>query len=278
MAIKRGLGKGLDALFVDNEIENTKEEIINISQIEPNKEQPRKNFDVDNLTELAESIRLYGVIQPILVRPLTNGNYQIVAGERRWRASRIVGLSQIPVIVKEMSDNDVMKIALVENLQRQDLNPIEEALGYKSLIDEFSLTQEEVSKSIGKARSVIANSIRILNLPPEVVSLISKGEISKGHAKVLLSLSDTDIILDISKMIIEKQLSVRQLEQIVKSCNKPKIENDSNKKYKTFFVETELSLKDKLGTSVRIKQGKSKCVLEIDFYSDEELSKILENF
>lgn len=278
MATKRGLGRGLDALFLDNDIQTKKEEIVNVSQIEPNKDQPRKHFDNENLTELAESIKEYGLIQPILVRPLTSGNYQIVAGERRWRASRMAGITEVPVIVKELNDSDVMKIALVENLQRQDLNPIEEALGYKSLMEEFSLTQDEVSKSVGKARTVITNSLRLLNLPDETLQLIAVGDISKGHGKVLLSIIDKDYIVEFSRLIVEKQLSVRQLEQIIKNHSRSDTKNEKDKRIKPFYIEAEISLKENLGTDVRIKKSKNKHTLEIDFFSDDDLNNILANF
>jgi len=280
MAVKRGLGRGLDALFIDNEIEANKEEFISISKIEPNKGQPRKFFDDASLTELADSIRVYGLIQPILVRPLISGNYQIIAGERRWRASRIAGLFEVPVIVKEMTDSDVMKIALVENLQRENLNPIEESLGFKNLMDEFSLTQDEVAKSVGKARSIIANALRILNLPKEIIDMIGRGELSKGHGKVLLSIDNDDDVVKFGHIALEKGLSVRELEQAIKVYKKSVKEktNDSTTKVKPFYIEAQVSLKEHLGTDVRIKQSKNKCVLEIDFFSDEDLNNILGGF
>ncbi|MGL5972167.1 MAG: ParB/RepB/Spo0J family partition protein [Oscillospiraceae bacterium] len=275
-AKKRGLGRGLDALFVDNEVSSREfsEETVKLSQIEPNKEQPRKNFDNDSLIELAESIKAHGLIQPILVRPVGESQYQIIAGERRWRASRIAGLTEVPVIIKEMSNSDVMKIALVENLQREDLNPLEESLGYQKLIDEFNLTQEEVSKAVGKPRSLVANALRILNLPEEVKQMIINSEISKGHGKVLLSL-EYDEMLHFAKMIDVKKWSVRELEKAIRNKGKEVSEKNAQQQ-KPFYLEVQYSLSEHLGTEVRVKDSKSKKTLEIDFFSEEDLKTIID--
>ncbi|MDK2801797.1 MAG: ParB/RepB/Spo0J family partition protein [Oscillospiraceae bacterium] len=284
MSFKRrmGLGKGLDALFVDNNTETNQGSIkLNINDIEPNKSQPRKDFDEQELATLADSIRQYGIIQPILVRPMVSGLYQIIAGERRWRASRMVGESEIPCIVKEISDIETFEIGLIENLQREDLNIVEQALGYRELIDRFDLTQDEVSQKVGKSRPVVANALRLLNLPDEVLTLLKSGDISSGHARALLSFEDEDKILEIANNIILKDLTVRDLEKLSKSfkmqnsdqiiIKKENIERD------VFFTEIELSLKEKLERNIKVrsKKGSEKGYLEIEFYDKDELQKIV---
>ena len=196
---KGGLGKGLDALFVENDTGDTSSVTLRISEIEPNREQPRKNFDEEALTELADSIRQHGVIQPLLVRPMENGTYQLVAGERRWRASRMAGLTEVPVVIKDLSEIEAMELALIENLQRQDLNPIEEAVGFQQLMERYSMTQEQVASRVGKSRPAVANALRLLNLPEQVVAMVQSGEVSPGHARALLKLEDEEQILEIAK-------------------------------------------------------------------------------
>ena len=193
MARKSGLGKGLDALFVDNSTDHANGVVtLRISEIEPNKNQPRKDFDENALAQLADSIAEHGVLQPLLVRPMTNGGYQLVAGERRWRASKMAGLSEVPVVVQEMTDTEAMEIGLIENLQREDLNPIEEALGYRELIDSHQMTQDMVAQRVGKSRPVVANALRLLNLPDGVVKMVRNGALSAGHARALLSIEDPE--------------------------------------------------------------------------------------
>ena len=193
MARKSGLGKGLDALFVDNSTDHANGVVtLRISEIEPNKNQPRKDFDENALAQLADSIAEHGVLQPLLVRPMTNGGYQLVAGERRWRASKMAGLSEVPVVVQEMTDTEAMEIGLIENLQREDLNPIEEALGYRELIDAHQMTQDMVAQRVGKSRPVVANALRLLNLPDGVVKMVRSGALSAGHARALLSIDDPE--------------------------------------------------------------------------------------
>ena len=187
---KGGLGKGLDALFVENDTGDTSSVTLRISEIEPNREQPRKYFDEEALTELADSIRQHGVIQPLLVRPMENGTYQLVAGERRWRASRMAGLTEVPVVIKDLSEIEAMELALIENLQRQDLNPIEEAVGFQQLMERYSMTQEQVASRVGKSRPAVANALRLLNLPEQVVAMVQSGEVSPGHARALLKLEE----------------------------------------------------------------------------------------
>ena len=278
---KNGLGKGLDALFIDNSTEDAKSAVkLNINDIEPKRDQPRKTFDEASLSELADSIALHGVIQPLLVRPISDGGYQLIAGERRWRASRLAGLTEVPVVIREMSDSEAMELALIENLQREDLNPIEEAEGYKLLMDTYSLTQEQAAERVGKSRPAVANAMRLLALPAEVLDLIKEGRISSGHGRTLLGLDDKSGMLKLCAEIEEKQLSVRQLEAIVKALNSPK--KDTEKKVKNakrdpYFDECELAIRNELGrkASINVKKG-NKGTLEIEFFSKEDLQSILE--
>lgn len=278
---KNGLGKGLDALFIDNSTEDVKSAVkLGINDIEPNRDQPRKHFDEAALSELADSIALHGVIQPLLVRPISDGGYQLIAGERRWRASRLAGLSEVPVVIREMTDSEAMELALIENLQREDLNPIEEAEGYKLLMDTYSLTQEQAAERVGKSRPAVANAMRLLSLPKEVLDLIKEGRISSGHGRTLLGLNDKSMMLKLCKEIEEKQISVRQLESIIKTLNNPKKDKDEKpKKVKRdpYFDECELAIRQELGrkASINVKKG-NKGTLEIEFFSKEDLQSILE--
>ena len=222
MAKKTGLGKGLSELFIDNateELGSSSAVKLKLSEIEPNKNQPRKNFDEEALAELSHSIELHGVLQPLVVRPMPDGSYQLVAGERRWRASRLAGLTEVPVVIKELTDAQVAEIALVENLQREDLDPIEEALGYKELAEKFDYTQEEISNLVGASRPAIANALRLLTLPEEVIALVSKKELSAGHARALLPLNEEARINILAEEIIRKGLSVRDVEKMVKNIS-----------------------------------------------------------
>ena len=278
---KNGLGKGLDALFIDNSTEDAKSAVkLNINDIEPKRDQPRKTFDEASLSELADSIALHGVIQPLLVRPISDGGYQLIAGERRWRASRLAGLTEVPVVIREMTDSEAMELALIENLQREDLNPIEEAQGYKLLMDTYSLTQEQAAERVGKSRPAVANAMRLLALPDEVLELIREGRISSGHGRTLLGLNDKSMMLKLCSEIEEKQISVRQLEGIIKTLNNPKKDNDDKpKKAKRdpYFDECELAIRNELGrkASINVKKG-NKGTLEIEFFSKEDLQSILE--
>ena len=222
-AKKGGLGRGLDALFADNSIEeisSTGAVKLKTMDIEPNRDQPRKVFDEDALAELADSIAKHGVIQPLLVRPMPDGSYQLVAGERRWRASRMAGLTEVPVVIKELSDDEAMALALIENLQREDLNAIEEAQGIKALMDTLSLTQDEAAERVGKSRPAIANALRLLKLPDSVIALVSDGKLSPGHARALLGFRDEQDIIETADIVIEKGLTVRDVEKLVKKRNK----------------------------------------------------------
>lgn len=275
MAGKKGLGKGLDALFFDNatEVQNGSSELLKITAIEPNRNQPRKQFDDEALQQLADSIREHGLIQPLLVRPLDNGNYQIVAGERRWRASRMAGLSEVPVIIRDLDDVKTMELALIENLQRENLNAIEEALGYKELMESYNMTQAEVSKSVGKSRSAVANTLRLLNLPEKVIGYVESGEISSGHARALLSLEDELLIVSTAEKIIKDGLTVREIEKLGKP-KKVKTEKAKAPKKDSFYDEMELALKQELNRKIKITHNGDKGTLEIAFYNKQELADI----
>lgn len=273
-----GLGKGLDALFIENDTENGSEAImLRISEIEPNREQPRKEFDEQALAELSQSIMQFGVLQPILVRPIFDGGYQIVAGERRYRASRMAGLTEIPAVIRELSDNETMELALIENLQREDLSPIEEAKGYKTLIETYEMSQEQVAQTVGKSRPAITNTMRLLLLPDDVIEKVEKGELSQGHARALLSLENKALISAIADDIIAKGLSVRQVEKLVKDLSKKPVTRERKPKSKpSYFSEVELALSEYLGNKVVVtpsKDGKGG-TLSIDFYSLEELKDL----
>ena len=275
---KAGLGKGLDALFIDNSTEENGDKLVNINDIEPKRDQPRKYFDDEALKELADSIAAHGVIQPLLVRPLSDGGYQLIAGERRWRASRMAGLSQVPVVVREMTDMEAMELALIENLQREDLNPIEEAEGYKLLMDTYSLTQEQAAEKVGKSRPAVANAMRLLVLPQEVLDMVKQGLISSGHARTLIPLSDETLIIKLAEEISQKELSVRETERIVKTLLKPKTEIVKKKKKRdAYFDECEIAIREELGRMAKINVSKgNKGTLELEFFSKEDLQSILE--
>ena len=275
---KAGLGKGLDALFIDNSIEENGDKLVNINDIEPKRDQPRKFFDDEALKELADSIAMHGVIQPLLVRPLSDGGYQLIAGERRWRASRMAGLTQVPVVVREMTDMEAMELALIENLQREDLNPIEEAEGYKLLMDTYSLTQEQAAEKVGKSRPAVANAMRLLVLPQAVLDMVKQGIISSGHARTLIPLSDENLIVKLAEEISQKELSVRETERIVKTLLKPKSEIVKKKsKRDPYFDECEIAIREELGRMAKINVAKgNKGTIELEFFSKEDLQSILE--
>ena len=275
---KAGLGKGLDALFIDNSTEENGDKLVNINDIEPKRDQPRKYFDEEALKELADSIAMHGVIQPLLVRPLSDGGYQLIAGERRWRASRMAGLSQVPVVVKEMTDEEAMELALIENLQREDLNPIEEAEGFKLLMDTYSLTQEQAAEKVGKSRPAVANALRLLSLPGAVLDMVKQGIISSGHARTLIPLTDEKLIIKLAEEISQKELSVRETEKIVKTLLKPKSEIVKKKsKRDPYYDECEIAIREELGRKAKINVSRgNKGSIEIEFFSKEDLQSILE--
>lgn len=278
-----GLGRGLDSLFADNSVEEINSSVnkLRIMEIEPNHNQPRKDFDEKALSELAESIEQHGVLQPLVVRPLANGSYQLVAGERRWRAARIAGLTEVPVVIKELTDEEVIEIAMIENLQREDLNPLEEALGYRYMMDELKITQEQAAEKVGKSRPAVANTLRLLKLPNEVQEMVKNNLISPGHARALLGFDSDDMILQTAKMIIKEDLSVRDVETLVKKSKK--VPNASKKQIRDkFFSEVELALVENLGRKVKIKEAKQDAgVLEIEFFDKDDLEGLamkLENY
>ena len=270
MAVKKGgLGRGLDSLFNENATDSKSAVTVRLNDIEPNKEQPRKDFDEEAISELAESILKHGLLQPIIVKPLSNGRYSIVAGERRWRACRLAELDEVPVIIKETDEQSLMEIALVENLQREDLNAVEEALGYRSLIDAFGLTQEQVAERMGKSRTAVTNTLRLLNLLEEELDCLRRGEITAGHARALLSCGD-DALRKQMLAAAKAGASVRELEKI--AAQKPKKERVQPKKDK-FFDEVEISLKNSLHRKINIKStGAGRGTITIEFYSKDELA------
>lgn len=279
MAVKkRGLGSGLDALFMENAIEEQSANAavkLPIHDLEPNKAQPRKTFNEEALQELANSIQLHGVIQPLLVRPLPRGGYQIVAGERRWRASRMAGLDEVPVVIKELTDAQTMELALIENLQREDLNPIEEAEGFQLLMSDFNLTQEEVSQKVGRSRSAVTNALRLLGLPENIKELARTQAISQGHARALLSFTDEKQMNEVAQAIIKGDLSVREVEHLAKDAKESKkVKTVKQKTRDTFFDEVELALSQNLGRKVRIKAKKEKGILELEFFDKNDLKRI----
>lgn len=294
MAKKRGLGKGVSALFggdidetavVSNDLslinDDDKERVtvLKLSQINPNREQPRKAFDEEKLAALAASIEKHGVIQPIIVKDVGEGYYQIVAGERRWRASRMAGLKEIPAIVRSYDELTTMQVALIENLQREDLNPIEEAQSYKALLDGFSLTQEQVSEQVGRSRSAIANSIRLLSLPDEICKLLEEKVISGGHARAILAVENDEDKLLLAKKIVDGALNVRQAEQLAKSINNKKEKSAEADEAKTEFDiqlgEIQKRMSNLLGTKVKILNGAKKGKIEIEYYSANDLDRVL---
>ncbi len=269
-----GLGKGLSALMMENAVDDmVSTNTLSINEIIPNKDQPRKTFDEGALQELADSIIQHGVLQPLLVRPLPTGGYQLVAGERRWRASRIAGLKEVPV-VKELSDVETMEIAIIENLQREDLNPIEEAEGLQALIDRCGFTQEDVAVSVGKSRPAIANALRLLKLPPEVRDMTRNGDISAGHARALLAFDNDAMIYEISQNIVKNNLTVRDVERLSKTKENVNKVRSSARRRDSFYDEVELSLTEVLGRKVKVYNGRGKGTLEIEFYSVDDLKEI----
>ncbi len=265
---KGGLGRGLDSLFSANSEETLSTEVM-LSQIEPNRDQPRKDFDEQALNELAESIKEHGLLQPILVRSKPSGGYEIIAGERRWRASRIAGLRTVPVVIKEMDEKEAAEVALIENLQREDLNPVEEAMGYRSLMVSYGLTQEQVAERMGKSRSAVANALRILDLTPNETEALKAGKISAGHARALLGAEKGSTLRSDMLRVALAGASVRELELMLK---KKKEAKKTEKTVDTYYTEVELAIKNELGRTVKITpKGKGKGTLTVEFYSKKEL-------
>lgn len=284
-AKKGGLGKGLDALFMDNEtVDSGGVVTLRLSQIEPNRDQPRKIFSEEALNELADSIREHGVLQPLLVRPLPGGSYQLVAGERRWRASRMAGLQEVPVVIREMDEEQAMEIALIENLQREDLNAIEEATGYKQLMERYGMTQEQVAKRVGKSRPAIANALRLLNLPPKVMDMVGEGEVSPGHARALLAFDDQDRIVEIAQKVKTGKYSVRDIERMAKNQDEKKEkaakapEEPAWGGKSSFLTEMEIAMSMEMGRKVRIIPNGEGGTLQIQFWDEEDLKSLAEKF
>ncbi|MBQ2696043.1 MAG: ParB/RepB/Spo0J family partition protein [Clostridia bacterium] len=279
--MKKGLGKGLGALMnTDEPVDVSKEEIktLKISQIEPNKDQPRTEFDAEKLEALSESIKKYGVLQPIVVKKLDNGFYKIIAGERRWRASKLAGLTKIPVVIKDYDDQETMEIALVENLQREDLNPFEEARGYKELMDLFSLTQEQVAQKVGKSRSAVANSVRLLSLCDEIKEFVLKKELTVGHVRALLATDNEGVQLMAARKIVNEGLNVRQTEALIKFLlqeKKPKKKNPVDEELRRYLSSLEKKLSNSLGTKVKIQNKKNRGKIEIEYYNNEDFERIM---
>lgn len=277
MAKKGGLGKGLDAIFHDNARADDGGAVeLNINELEPNRGQPRKEFSEEAMRELADSIAQHGVLQPLLVRPLLSGGYQIVAGERRWRASRMAGLATVPALIRELTDSEVMQIALIENLQREDLKPLEEAQGYQALMEEFGFTQDEISKSVGKSRPAVTNALRLLNLPEAVRGMLARGDLSAGHARTLLSFKDEAAMLAAAKRVVAEGLSVRELEKMAKKANAEKPEAVRSTRRIRYYDEAELALRDTLNRVVHVGGTTKKGVLSIEFYGEDDLKNLLD--
>jgi len=269
-----GLGKGLGALMMENSLDDgLSTSTLPLNDISPNADQPRKTFDETALNELADSIRQHGILQPLLVRPMPSGGYQLVAGERRWRAARIAGLSEVPVVVKELSDTEAMELAIIENLQREDLNPIEEAEGLQVLIDRCGFTQEEVAASVGKSRPAIANALRLLRLPEDVREMTKDGIISAGHARALLAFDNEALMAEVAGQIVARKLTVRDVERMAKTPAKA-AKRPRKSRRDPFYDEVELSLAEALGRRVKVSNSGSRGMLEIEFYSPEDLQNL----
>ena len=279
MASKKGLGKRLGSLlgdFSEDTAEKSPYQLLPIYKIEPNRSQPRQDFDEEELQSLADSISVHGVIQPLTVRELESGYYQIIAGERRWRAARMAGLNEIPAVVIEADDRKAMELALIENLQRQDLNPVEEALGYQSLMEDFGLTQEETAQRVGKSRPAVANALRLLNLSPEVLEKLRTGDLTAGHARAVLSLKSEKKQQEAAQKIIALGLSVRQAELLCKNMSREPAPEKEVTLAVDYVAECEKSLSKHLGRGVKIVNGKRKGKCELEFYGQEDLQNLLD--
>ena len=269
-----GLGKGLGALMQENSIDDgLSTNTLPISEIVPNRDQPRKTFDEAALAELAQSIEQHGILQPLLVRPMPSGNYQLVAGERRWRAAMMCKLTEVPVVIKELSDNEAMELAIIENLQREDLNPIEEAEGLQALADKCGYTQEEIANAVGKSRPAIANALRLLRLPEEVREMTKNGAISAGHARALLAFENPAMMLEAANQIVSRKLTVRDVEKMARAPRRA-ASRSRNARRDSFYNEVELSLAETLGRKVKVVNSGKGGTLQIEFYSPDDLKNI----
>lgn len=281
MGKKFALGKGLSAL-IPEEMEEAREinnnTLISINKIKSDSEQPRKAFDSEKIAELTESIKTHGIIQPLILRKDAEDRYVIVAGERRWRAAKLAGLKEVPAIIMELSDRDILEISLIENIQRQDLNPIEEALAYKKLLNDFGITQEELSKRIGKSRVVISNTMRLTNLDSRVQQYLIEGIITEGHGKVLLTIDDGQIQYELAQQVIDEKLSVRELERLIKRISEKKNDsvNSIDNEINPYYKDIKNQLQNYFGTKVNISNKRNKGKIEIEYYSEDDLQRILD--
>ncbi|MBR6761235.1 MAG: ParB/RepB/Spo0J family partition protein [Oscillospiraceae bacterium] len=271
-----GLGTGLESLFQENAADLQSVQTLRVSDLEQNRTQPRKKFDDEAITELAQSIQQHGMLQPIVVRPLEDGRYQIVAGERRWRAAKRIGLTDVPVIIRDLTDHEVYQIALIENLQRENLNPIEEALGYQTLMQQYHMTQEEVAKTVGRSRSAVANSLRLLHLPTIVQDYLENGSITVGHAKALAAIKDEALLLECARRAADGRITVREIEQIAQKQGA--VPNAPHQKTadEIFFEEMEITLGNLLGRRVQVHSKKKTGTLTLEFYNREDLQALCE--
>lgn len=274
-AKKSGLGKGLEALFAENAVEEQGKAItLRLLEIEPNRDQPRKQFDEEALRELSASIAQHGILQPLLVRPLPGGGYQLVAGERRWRAARMAGLEEVPAVIRELTDREAAELAMIENLQREDLNPMEEAKGYQTLMETYGMTQEEAARAVNKSRPAVANALRLLQLPDEVAEMVAEGRLSAGHARAVLSFSEEER-LPAAQEAAEKGLTVRELERRAKAARSPKkISPATAFSRESFYHEVELALTEQMGRRVRVSEKNGGGLLQIEFYDQEDLRSL----
>ncbi len=275
MAMKKGgLGRNLDSLFLENTLEDAAKTVtLPIEEIVPNRDQPRKQFDEDALADLSASIAQHGVLQPLLVRPMPDGTYQLVAGERRWRASRMAGLTEVPVVIREMAEQEAAELALIENLQREDLNPMEEAIGYRTLMENYGMTQEQAAQVVNKSRPAVANALRLLHLPQAVADMVADGSLSAGHARTVLAFEEEQQQIEAARAAVDKGLSVRDLERMAKAAKKPRTDKPPVRRA-AFYDEAELALRESLGRQVRVAVGAKGGTLQIEFFDEEDLRAI----
>ncbi len=281
MAVKKAMGRGLGNIFQDNsteELTSSGAVKVKLIDIEPNREQPRKYFNEDALSELADSIAKHGVLQPLLVRPNGDNSYQLVAGERRWRASRMAGLTEVPVIIKDLTDAQVAELALVENLQRENLNPMETAKGFKELAEKFSYTQEQISEIIGCSRSAVTNALRLLSLPDEIQSLVLEEKLSAGHAKAILIAEDDEYRIELARLVVKEGLSVRETERLARKSGASSATGKKVRKRNPYYDEVELAPSDELKKKVKVTKSNKEGSLEIEFFDDSDLKKLLKIF
>ena len=267
-----GLGRGLDALFAQNTLDDGLSTVtLPLDEIIPNKEQPRKQFDEEALADLSASIAQHGVLQPLLVRPMPDGSYQLVAGERRWRASRMAGLTEVPVVIRDMDEQESAELALIENLQREDLNPMEEAIGYRTLMETYGMTQEQTAQVVNKSRPAVANALRLLQLPEEVADLVAGGKLAAGHARTVLAFEGEEAQIAAANAAVEKGLSVRELEKMAKAAKAKPRQPKEPKKHDSFYDEVAIALKETLGRQVKVNVGGKGGTLQVEFFDAEDL-------